>query len=145
MKLTIGNVTLENNVFLAPMAGVTDLPFRLLCKEQGCGMMCTEMVSAKAILYNNKNTDKLLEVDPRERPVAVQLFGSDPEILSRMAARIEDCLLYTSQPRCVWVELRAEPEGGVIASNVRRAPILGVYPTMERAVDVYKRQCLWRP
>ena len=81
MRLTIGNVTLENNVFLAPMAGVTDLPFRLLC---------TEMVSAKAILYNNKNTDKLLEVDPRERPVAVQLFGSDPEILSRMAARIED-------------------------------------------------------
>ena len=90
MRLTIGNVTLENNVFLAPMAGVTDLPFRLLCKGQGCGMMCTEMVSAKAILYNNKNTDKLLEVDPRERPVAVQLFGSDPEILSRMAARIED-------------------------------------------------------
>ena len=90
MRLTIGNVTLENNVFLAPMAGVTDLPFRLLCKEQGCGMMCTEMVSAKAILYNNKNTDKLLEVDPRERPVAVQLFGSDPEISSRMAARIED-------------------------------------------------------
>lgn len=90
MRLTIGNVTLENNVFLAPMAGVTDLPFRLLCKEQGCGMMCTEMVSAKAILYNNKNTDKLLEVDPRERPVAVQLFGSAPEILSRMAARIED-------------------------------------------------------
>ena len=90
MKLTIGNVTLENNVFLAPMAGVTDLPFRLLCKEQGCGMMCTEMVSAKAMLYNNKNTDKLREVDPRERPVAVQLFGSDPEILSRMAARIED-------------------------------------------------------
>ncbi len=88
MRLTIGNVTLENNVFLAPMAGVTDLPFRLLCKEQGCGMMCTEMVSAKAILYNNKNTDKLLEVDPRERPVAVQLFGSDPEILSRMAARM---------------------------------------------------------
>ena len=84
MRLTIGNVTLENNVFLAPMAGVTDLPFRLLCKEQGCGMMCTEMVSAKAILYNNKNTDKLLEVDPRERPVAVQLFGSDPEILSRI-------------------------------------------------------------
>ena len=90
MRLTIGNVTLENNVFLAPMAGVTDLPFRLLCKEQGCGMMCTEMVSAKAILYNNKNTDKLLEVDPRERPVAVQLFGSYPEIFSRMAARIED-------------------------------------------------------
>ena len=90
MRLKIGTVTLDNNVILAPMAGVTDLPFRLLCREQGCGMVVTEMVSAKAILYNNKNTDKLLEVDPRERPVAVQLFGSDPEILSRMAARIED-------------------------------------------------------
>ena len=56
MKLKIGNVTLENNLILAPMAGVTDLPFRILCKEQGCGMVVTEMVSAKAILYKNRNT-----------------------------------------------------------------------------------------
>lgn len=90
MKLKIGNVELENNLILAPMAGVTDLPFRLLCKEQGCGLMCTEMVSAKALLYKNKNTAPLLEVREEERPVAVQLFGSDPEILSSMAKQIED-------------------------------------------------------
>lgn len=90
MKLTIGSVTLETPVMLAPMAGVTDLPFRLLCREQGCGLMCTEMVSAKAIYYNNKNTAPLLEVGEEERPVAVQLFGSDPVIVSEMAKRIED-------------------------------------------------------
>lgn len=86
----IGGVKIENRLALGPMAGVTDLPFRLLCKEQGCGLLYTEMVSAKAILYNNKNTKDLLQVLPEERPIAVQLFGSDPEIMSAMAARIED-------------------------------------------------------
>lgn len=90
MRLRIGNVELENNLILAPMAGVTDLPFRILCKEQGCGFLLTEMVSAKAILYNNRNTKELLEVHPEERPIGVQLFGSDPVIVSEMAARIED-------------------------------------------------------
>ncbi|MDO5350718.1 MAG: tRNA dihydrouridine synthase DusB [Lachnospiraceae bacterium] len=90
MKLTIGNVTLENNLILAPMAGVTDLPYRLLCKEQGCGMVVTEMVSAKAILYKNKNTNALLEVKEEERPAAVQLFGSDPDILGEIAAQIQE-------------------------------------------------------
>lgn len=90
MKLKIGNVELPNNLVLAPMAGVTDLPFRQLCKEQGCGLLYTEMVSAKAILYNNRNTKALLEVREAERPVALQLFGSDPQILSEMAARVED-------------------------------------------------------
>ncbi len=90
MKLKIGNVELENNLILAPMAGVTDLPFRLLCKEQGCGLMYTEMVSAKAILYKNKNTGPLMEVRPEEEPVALQLFGSDPEIVSDIAAQVED-------------------------------------------------------
>lgn len=90
MKLRIGTVELENNLVLAPMAGVTDLPFRLLCKELGCGLVCTEMVSAKAILYKNKKTHTLMEVKEEERPVAVQLFGSDPEIMSGMAAQIED-------------------------------------------------------
>lgn len=90
MKLTIGNVELDNNLILAPMAGVTDLPFRILCKEQGCGLMYTEMVSAKAILYKNKNTKPLMEVHDQERPVALQLFGSDPEIVSAMAAQVED-------------------------------------------------------
>lgn len=86
----IGSIKIENRLALGPMAGVTDLPFRLLCKEQGCGLLYTEMVSAKAILYNNKNTGDLLKVREEERPIAVQLFGSDPEIMSAMAARIED-------------------------------------------------------
>ncbi len=90
MRLRIGNVELENNLILAPMAGVTDQPFRKLCREQGCGLLYTEMVSAKAILYHNRNTQKLLEVDPAERPIAVQLFGSDPEIVSEMAAQISE-------------------------------------------------------
>ena len=88
--LTIGNVVMDNPLVLAPMAGVTDLPFRLLCKEQGAGLVCMEMVSAKAIYYNNKNTEALLEIDTREKPVSLQLFGSDPEIMAAMAHRIED-------------------------------------------------------
>lgn len=88
--LQIGNVTLENNLILAPMAGVTDLPFRLLCKEKGAGLLCMEMVSAKAILYKNKNTQALLEIDPREKPVSLQLFGSDPDIISQIAHEIEE-------------------------------------------------------
>ena len=88
--LMIGDVTLNNNIILAPMAGVTDLPFRLLCSEQGAGMCGMEMVSAKAILYNNKNTEALLEIHPGEGRVSLQLFGSDPKILSEMAKRIED-------------------------------------------------------
>lgn len=90
MRLRIGNVELENNLILAPMAGVTDLPFRMLCKEQECGLLYTEMVSAKAILYKNRNTKELLTVRQEERPIAVQLFGSDPEIVSSMAHQIED-------------------------------------------------------
>lgn len=90
MELKIGNVTLENNVILAPMAGVTDLPFRLLCKEQGAGLLCMEMVSAKAVHYNNKNTEALLEIHPEEVPVSLQLFGSEPDIMAETAARIEE-------------------------------------------------------
>ena len=88
--LTIGNVTLPNNLILAPMAGVTDLPFRLLCKEQGAGLLCMEMVSAKAILYKNKNTESLLTIDERECPVSLQLFGSEPDIISQIAHQIEE-------------------------------------------------------
>ena len=89
-KLQIGNVILDNNVILAPMAGVSDLPFRLLCRELGAGLVCMEMVSAKAILYNNKNTDSLMEIHPDELPVSLQLFGSDPDIISEQAKRIEE-------------------------------------------------------
>lgn len=89
-KLTIGNVTLQNNLVLAPMAGVTDLPFRVLCKEQGAGLICMEMVSAKGIYYNNKNTELLLTTTEEERPVSLQLFGADPQIMSEMAKKIEE-------------------------------------------------------
>ena len=88
--LTIGNVVLDNPYILAPMAGVTDLPFRLLCKEQGAGLLCMEMVSAKAIQYNNKNTKALLEIHPEELPVSLQLFGSEPDTISEIAKRIEE-------------------------------------------------------
>lgn len=88
--LVIGGVTLENNLILAPMAGVTDLPFRLLCSEQGAGLAGMEMVSAKAIMYGNKNTEGLLAIHPQEGPVSLQLFGSDPKIVSEMAKRIEE-------------------------------------------------------
>ena len=88
--MRIGSVILENNVIAAPMAGVTDLPFRLLLKEQGAGLVCSEMVSAKAIYYNNKNTEPLMMVDEKERPFSLQLFGSDPELMAEMVRKIED-------------------------------------------------------
>lgn len=90
MKLKIGNIELDNPVILAPMAGVTDLPFRLLCKEQGAGLLCMEMVSAKAIYYNSKNTEELMRILPEECPVSLQLFGSDADIMAEMAKRIEE-------------------------------------------------------
>ena len=89
MKLTIGNVTLDNNLILAPMAGGTDLPFRLLCKEQGADLVYTEMISAKGIYYKNKNTELLWMTEEKERPLALQLFGSEPELMAEMAAQIE--------------------------------------------------------
>lgn len=89
-QLKIGTIILDNNLILAPMAGVTDLPFRLLCKEQGAGLLCMEMVSAKAILYNNKNTETMLEIHKDEVPVSLQLFGSDPDIISKIAKKVEE-------------------------------------------------------
>ncbi len=88
--LTIGDYSLQGNIILAPMAGVTDLPFRLLCKEQGADLLCMEMVSAKAITYHNKNTEALMHIDPREGDVSLQLFGSEPEIVAEAAKMIED-------------------------------------------------------
>lgn len=90
MMWKIGQVEIENPFVLAPMAGVTDLPFRRLCKEQGAGLLCTEMVSAKAISFHNKNTAALMEIDPSEYPVSLQLFGSEPELMAEVAKSIED-------------------------------------------------------
>lgn len=88
--MIIGNVSLKNNIILAPMAGVSDLPFRLLCQKEGAGMTCMEMISAKAVLYNNKNTESLLAIHPDEECVSLQLFGSDPAIMAEIAKRIEE-------------------------------------------------------
>lgn len=87
--MKIGTMEFDRPVMLAPMAGVTDLPYRLICKEMGCDYMVTEMVSAKAVLYNNRNTDILLQTLPEEAPSALQLFGSDPEIMADIALRLE--------------------------------------------------------
>lgn len=88
--IKIGNVSIENQWFLAPMAGVCDLPFRVLCKECGAGLTATEMVSAKAIYYKNKNTEELMRIHETEGPVSLQLFGRDPEIMAEMAKKIEE-------------------------------------------------------
>lgn len=90
MSLRIGTVVLDNPLILAPMAGVTDLPFRLLCKEMGAGLLCMEMVSAKAIYYKNKNTESLMEIHPAEHPVSLQLFGSDADLMAQIATQIEE-------------------------------------------------------
>ena len=83
--MKIGNVQLDNEVFLSPMAGVTDLPFRTICKEKGCGMLYTEMINPKALCYDDENTKKMLRMDKDEPPVAVQIFGSDPEFMGKAA------------------------------------------------------------
>ena len=88
--MKIGSLELENNVFLAPMAGITDRPFRTICREMGSGLVYSEMVSAKGIYYNNENTQMLLDVGEEEKPAAIQLFGSEPDIMGAMGKKIED-------------------------------------------------------
>ena len=83
--IKIGNVNIDNNVFLAPMAGITDLPFRILCKEQGAGLTCTEMISAKGLFYGDKGTNELMKVSKNEKPAMIQIFGSEPEIMGKAA------------------------------------------------------------
>nr|WP_288452786.1 tRNA dihydrouridine synthase DusB [uncultured Anaerostipes sp.] len=88
--LQIGNVVIDHPFTLAPMAGVTDLPYRLLCKEQGAGLMCTEMVSAKGLYYGNRKSEPLMATDPKEQPAALQIFGSDPDIMGEMAEKVDN-------------------------------------------------------
>ena len=89
-RLKIGNIELENNILLAPMAGITDLPFRLICKEFGPGLVTTEMVSAKAILYDDSKTKKLMNVQEEKRPISMQIFGSDIEAMSYAAKYVSN-------------------------------------------------------
>lgn len=88
--MKIGNLELKNKVFLSPMAGVTDLPFRLICKEQGCGLLYTEMINGKALCYDDENTKKMLKIEEEEHPVAVQIFGSEPDFMGRAAEIMND-------------------------------------------------------
>ena len=142
--MRIGNVTLDNNVILAPMAGVTDLPFRLLCKEQGVGLLCMEMVSAKAIYYNNKNTEALMEIDDRERPVSLQLFGSDADIMSEMAKRIEEkpFAILDINMGCPVPKVAGNGEGSALMKNpaLVREIVSKVVKAIEKPVTVKIRK-----
>ena len=131
MKLQIGNVTLPNPVVLAPMAGVTDLPFRLLCKEQGVGLLCMEMVSAKAIYYKNKNTQDLMRILPEERPVSLQLFGSDPKIMSEMEKAGADAV--DINMGCPMQKIVRNGEGSALMKNPKL--VREIVTAMAKAID----------
>lgn len=90
MEMKISNVIPRNDVFLAPMAGVTDMPFRILCREHGAGLVYTEMISAKGMHYSNGKTLKIAEINPEEKPCAIQIFGSEPHIMSEIAEQLSD-------------------------------------------------------
>ena len=118
--MKIGNIETKNNVFLAPMAAVTDLVFRVICKEMDCGMVYSEMVSAKGVQHNNKNTKELLKVDERERPVAMQMFGSDPEIMAEMARKLneyEDIDILDINMGCPAPKIVKNGEGSALTLN----------------------------
>ena len=133
--MRIGNVDIKTNVALGPMAGVTDLPFRLLCKEQGCGLLYTEMVSAKSVLYNNKNTEELLKTDKKESPIAVQLFGSEPQIMADIAKRLaeRDFDIIDVNMGCPVPKVVNNGEGSALLKN----PLLvgNIVEAMANAVD----------
>lgn len=134
--LTIGNVQLDNPYILAPMAGVTDLPFRLLCREQGVGLLCMEMVSAKAIQYNNKNTRALLEIHPQETPVSLQLFGSEPDVISEIAKQIEELpfSILDINMGCPVPKIVKNGEGSALMKNPKL-----VYEIVDRTVKAIQK------
>lgn len=117
--MQIGNVVLENNIFLAPMAGVTDMPFRILCKEQGCGLVYTEMVSAKGMHYNDVKSAKLTAIDEAEKPAAVQIFGSDPSIMAGIVKRMNesDASIIDINMGCPTPKITKNGEGSALMQN----------------------------
>lgn len=133
--MKIGNIEIDNCLALGPMAGVTDLPFRILCKEQGCNMLYTEMVSAKAILYKNKNTKELLNIDEREHPVGVQLFGSDADIMAEMAVQISngDCDFIDINMGCPVPKIVNNGEGSALLKQPKL--VEEILSKMVKAVD----------
>jgi len=123
VQITIGNLVIDNNLILAPMAGVTDLPFRLLCKEQGCGILYSEMVSAKALHYNNANTNELLRMEPEEAPMALQLFGSEPEIMAEAVEKLNDMpfAFFDVNMGCPVPKVVNNKEGSALMNNPKLA------------------------
>ena len=119
-QLKIGDVTLDNPIILAPMAGVTDLPFRLLCREQGAGLVCMEMVSAKAIYYQNKNTEELLTIHPKEVPASLQLFRlrpGNPERKWRRKSRTDPFAILDFNMGCPVPKVVNNGEGSALMKN----------------------------
>lgn len=118
--MKIGNLEVENNIFLAPMAGITDTAFRQLCKEQGCGLVYSEMISAKGLMYDNDNTKNLLKINKNEGLVAIQLFGSDPKILSNMVKKLENyenIALFDINMGCPASKIVKNGEGSALMKN----------------------------
>ena len=134
-EVKIGDVSIGSGLVLGPMAGVTDMPFRLLCKEMGADLVCTEMVSAKAIYYKNKATEKIMEVSECERPVAVQLFGSDEEIVASMAAQIEsdDFDIFDFNAGCPMPKIYNNGEGSALLGDPKK--LAGIMRKLVRAVS----------
>ena len=121
--MRIGDVELKNNIFLAPMAGVTDMPFRILCREQGCGLVYTEMVSAKGMHYNDEKSFKLTEIDDGEKPATVQIFGSDPKIMAGIAERLNDsdAAIIDINMGCPTPKITKNGEGSALMKNPKLA------------------------
>lgn len=123
--MKIGNLTFKNNVFLAPMAGVTDISFRGLCKEMGCGLVYTEMVSAKALYYGSDNTKALLRIADEEKPVAAQIFGNDPKIMAEVVQKnfnpMEDICILDINMGCPAPKITKNNEGSALMREPRLA------------------------
>lgn len=123
--MKIGNLSFDNNVFLAPMAGVTDISFRGLCKEMGCGLVYTEMVSAKALYYGSDNTKTLLRIADEEKPVAVQIFGNDPKIMAEMVEKhlnpMEEACIIDINMGCPANKITKNGEGSALMQEPKLA------------------------
>ncbi len=120
----IGSVRIDNPFVLAPMAGVGDLPYRLICHNFGAGLVISEMVSAKGMYYGNKNTGTLLQIAEEERPMALQIFGSDPRIMADMARRIEElsCDIIDINMGCPVPKITGNGEGSAL---LKRLDLIG--------------------
>ncbi len=132
--LKIGDVQLSGNLLLGPMAGVSDLPFRLLCREMGASLVCTEMVSAKAVTFKNKNTKELLITVPQEHPCALQLFGSDPEIIAEAAVMLEDMPyeIFDLNMGCPVPKVAGNGEGSALMKDPKK--VEAIVSTLTKAV-----------